>query len=315
MHNRFLSNFKLGKHDPGSLIGSFGLTWGIFFLAGGVPMLLILAWYVAQGQITFGDFLDDPNNLSSLGIPALAIFLGAMGQFPVGFAGIWLGNKFILKRKFKTLLTFSERFRWKRLFLGMVIWMLLMAAYGILIWFKSPDTLVYAPDWESFLIFLPFALILVPIQCAFEEIAVRGQLMQNLTGYLNGKTVPLVPLLVSSIFFAVLHSLNPEVQTYGYVTMMAQYFSIGLLFGLFALLDEGLEIAIGLHIGNNLFSFLFVSYPGSVLQTPSMYHQTEVEPWQDLLALLGMGVILFIIVHGRNPQRIKALIKSPSPKI
>lgn len=313
MRNRFLAIYELGKHDQTSLIGSFGLTWAIFFLLGGIPLLLILSYYVANGQITFGQFMDDPNNLTGMGIPSLVVFLGAMGQFPMGFIGLWFSNKFILKRKLKTLITASSRFRWGRLLIGMLIWMALMAGYGYLIWSKSPGGLRYAPDWDLFLTFLPFALLLVPIQCAFEEIAVRGQLMQNMTGYLKGKTAPLVPLLISSIFFAVLHSLNPEIKTYGYGVMMAQYFSIGLIFGLFALLDEGLEIAIGLHIGNNLFSFLFISYPGSVLKTPSIFQQTEVEPWQDLLALFGMAMVLFIVLYGRNPGKIKGIFQSNSP--
>ena len=310
MANRFLNNYTQGDKEPGSLIGSVGITWGIFFLLGGLPMLAILGWYVSRGQITFGDFLDNPNNLVAMGLPALAVFLGAMGQFPMGFMGIWMGTKWLLKRPLRSLITTADRFRWGRLLMGMVIWMALMGGYGLLIWAKDPTALKFSPDWEAFLLFLPFALILVPVQCAFEEIAIRGQLMQNIHSYLKGRYAPIVPLLISSVFFAVLHSLNPEIATYGYLTMMAQYFTIGLLFGIFTLLDEGLEIAIGIHIGNNLFSFLFISYPGSVLQTPSIFQQTRVEPWQDLLALLGLGTIFFILFYGRQPGKIKSLFVS-----
>ncbi len=308
MHNRFLAKYQSGKHDQGSLIGSFGLTWGFFFLFSGIPILLIVSWYILNGELTFREFLDDPSNLSGMGIPALAVFIGVMGQFPISFIGLWLSNKFVLKRSMKTFITAATHFRWKRFLTGMLLWMALMAGYGLLFWTKAPDSLQYAPDWDSFFNFLPFIVVLVPIQCAFEEIAIRGQLMQNMTGYLQGKTVPLVPLLVSSVFFAVLHGLNPEVSTYGFGVMMAQYFSMGLIFGLFALLDEGLEIAIGLHIGNNLFSLLLVSYPGSVLPTPSLFLQTSVEPWQDLLALIGMATVLFLVLYGKNPGRIKRLI-------
>ncbi len=308
MYNRFLANYQTGENDPRSLIGSFVVTWGIFFLLGSIPILIIVSWYVNIGQITFFEFLDDPNNLT--GIPAIVIFIGAMGQFPVGFIGLWISNRLVLKRHMTSLVTASAGFRWNRLFKGILIWVGLLVGYGLLIWKKSPDILQYKPVWDSFFTFLPFALILVPIQCAFEEIAVRGQLMQNITGYFKEKTAPIVPLLISSVFFAFLHSLNPEVQTYGFAVMMVQYFSIGFIFGLYTLLDEGLELAIGMHIGNNLFSFFLVSYPGSVLQTPSLFVQILVEPWQDLLALLGMSIILYPVLYGWNPKKIKEIFRN-----
>ena len=310
MANRFLGNYSLGKHDVTSLIGSTAVTWGLFLLMGGMPMLLLLVYYVLQGQITFADFLNDPNNIGAFGIPTLVLFLGAMGQFPVGFFGIWLSNKLISKRPLRSYLTAAPKFRWNRFFIGLVVWMLLMAAYGLVLYLKSPNTFKYSPDWETFFIFLPIALVLVPIQCAFEEVAVRGQLMQNIHGYFNGKTAPIASLVLSSLFFAILHSLNPEIKTYGFVVMMAQYFSIGLIFGIFAILEEGLELSIGLHVGNNLFAFLFVSYPGSVLETPSIYQQTEVYPWHDLLGLLAIGTVFFLLIYGRKPQRIKEIFAS-----
>lgn len=315
MGNRFLSLYKTGKSDTGSMLGSFAITWGIFFLLGGLPILFIVLYYVSQGQLTIDDFLDNPNNLQAFNVPALLIFLGAMGQFPIGITALWFGNKFILKRSFKSMITSATRFRWWRLIIGLGAWMAFMAVYAGIIWLKQPETIQYRPDWNAFFSFLPFALLLVPIQCAFEEIAVRGQMIQHYAGLYKERFAPVVPLLVTSLFFAMLHSFNPEIESYGYYTMMAQYFTIGLIFGTFALLDGGLEISIGLHIGNNLFSFLFLSYPGSVLSTPSIFQQTEVNAWQDLLALIGMGIGLFVLLYGGRPDRIKELFtRASSPE-
>ncbi len=314
MQNRFLSIFRTGQYDAGSLFASSAVTWGGFFLLSSVPMLGLMAFYISRGHLSWQDFMENPNNLGIYGIPPLILFLGVMGQFPIGFIGLWLSNNFILKRKFMSMVTSASRFRWNRFFLGLIAWMTLLGAYGIIIWLKAPDSIQYQPDWNSFFQFLPLALILVPIQCAFEEIAVRGQLLQNLHGFFDGKLLPVVSLIASSLFFAILHSLNPEVETYGYLTMMAQYFAIGLIFGIFAILEEGLEISIGLHIGNNLFSLLFVSYPGSVLDTPSIFSQTSVHPWQDFIALMGFGTLLYMIIYGRNAGKITRLFqKVPAP--
>lgn len=305
----FLDQGRAGVNDSRSTLGAMAFTWGSFLVLGGFPMMAVAAFFLLKDPELAERYAEDPSNQKIIPITELSFFVLLMLQFPIGMAGLWGGTKFFLKRKFKSLITSAARFRWRRLLLGFGLWAILMGAYAVVLYLKHPGYIKYAPDWEQFWIFLPFALLLVPIQSAFEEMAIRGQLMQITHARTNFR--PLGSLLFSSLFFAILHSMNPEVETYGWFTMMAQYFAIGLVLGLFAILDGGLEMSIGMHTANNLFSFLLLSYPGSVIETPSIFQQGHIEPWQDFLAILGMGFVAFVILYGKNPHVLRALLIKP----
>lgn len=301
MENRFLAKAKEGKTEPGGLIGANVLTWGVFFFLGGLPLIGIVLFYSMDDPELIDRFINNPAQAQGLGIPAMAFFIGALLQFPIGMLALWGGTRFVLRRTLKSVVTGFERFRWNRMFIGMGLWALLLTAYMGLLYLKDPQLIRYEGNWEEMLPFLPLALILVPIQCAFEEIAIRGQVLQSFS--LGVGFRPIVGLLGTSFFFAFLHSMNPEVETYGWFPMMAQYFTIGAILCFVALMEEGLEMSIGMHIGNNLFSFLILSYPGSVLKTPSIFSQTHIEPWQDFLALLGVGLVIFWVLYGKKKEK------------
>ena len=74
------------------------------------------------------------------------------------------------------------------------------------------------------------------------------------------------PFLISSFLFGIMHFWNPEVEKLGSVIIIA-YITMGLFFGAITLLDEGLELAIGFHIGNNLLLALMLTSDWTVFQT------------------------------------------------
>ena len=302
----FLDQGRAGNNNSTSTVGAMAFTWGGFFVVGGFPFLALLAYVAFTNPEAAEAYFENPEANDALPISNLAMFVIVMLQFPIALIGVWAGTKYLLQRSMKSLITSARKFRWGRMLAGLALWAVLMGCYAFILYLRHPGTITYAPDWERFFIFLPIALILVPIQCSFEEIAVRGQLMQ--ITHARTRFRPLATLLFTSFLFAMLHSLNPEVQEYGWLTMMAQYFAIGLVLGLFAILDGGLELSIGMHTANNLFSFLLLSYPGSVLETPSVFQQEHIEPWQDFLAILGMGFVLFVILYGRRPHVLQGLI-------
>ena len=51
--------------------------------------------------------------------------------------------------------------------------------------------------------------------------------------------------------------------------MLANYFCIGLIFGLVTIIDDGTEIAIGAHTANNIIACSIISFPSSVLENDS----------------------------------------------
>lgn len=113
-------------------------------------------------------------------------------------------------------------------------------------------------------------------------------------GFMN-KNWALLPLLVTTLLFAAVHMANPEVAEHGVKVMFPIYATLGLSFGLMVLLSDGLELAMGFHIANNLWLSLLMSSPESVLQTDSLFYTTEV---QDLSGEIWSVLLMNAIILG-----------------
>jgi hypothetical protein len=111
------------------------------------------------------------------------------------------------------------------------------------------------------------SLILFPFQIGFEEYVFRGYLMQQIGILARNRWVPLV---ITSVFFGLFHSANPEVAELGFGVMIF-YIGTGLLLGIMTLMDEGLELSLGFHLGNNLMAALLITSDFSALQTDAMF--------------------------------------------
>jgi membrane protease YdiL (CAAX protease family) len=77
------------------------------------------------------------------------------------------------------------------------------------------------------------------------------------------------PILITSVIFGGLHIANPEVGKLGY-SIMIYYIGTGLFWGIMTVMDEGMELAIGFHAANNLFTALLVTTDWTVFQTHSI---------------------------------------------
>lgn len=74
---------------------------------------------------------------------------------------------------------------------------------------------------------------------------------------------------MTSVAFGLMHILNPEVEKLGYI-IMVYYIGTGFFLGIITLMDDGLELALGFHFANNLFTALLVTTDWTVLQTDSI---------------------------------------------
>lgn len=308
--NRFLAGAWKGQQDPTLQVVAIFATWVIFLVLGGSLLLVpVLALQITDPSKAAA-YLEDPTNFSLLGIDMTLVFVLIMMQFVVGMVGLWIMERYVLKKQFRWVVTGFKRFRWRRMMAGMGVWMGMMCIYQLVGYLIDPDSVKMTVDMNRFLVFLPIAMVLVPIQSAFEEIAIRGQLMHGLIRL--APRAPYLPLLLSSGIFAFLHGMNNEVQEYGVVLMMAHYFTFGLVLGAFALIDEGLELSIGIHAGNNLFSLCLVSYPGSSLSTPTLLEQQGMAAAADFLVMLAFVVIMYFIFFGRRKNAPLAIVENIS---
>jgi membrane protease YdiL (CAAX protease family) len=142
--------------------------------------------------------------------------------------------------------------------------------------------------------FVPFALlalVLVPIQSSAEELLFRGYLLQGFG--LRLRSIWVLSLL-SGLIFGLPHLFNPEAGVH-FWWMGLYYVSIGAALAFITLRDGRLELALGMHAANNLFTALFANYSGSVLPTPAVFTARSVDPPFAFLTLLA-GLLLFVLV-------------------
>jgi membrane protease YdiL (CAAX protease family) len=132
----------------------------------------------------------------------------------------------------------------------------------------------------------------MPIQTSTEEFIFRGYLVQGLAViFKNG----IVPVILTSLLFGIVHMANPEAKTFGWMIMLPYYTLFGLFLGLITLLDEGMELSLGIHCANNLISSLLITSPNGVLQTDSIFESKTEDPAEEFILWIIMAIITFTI--------------------
>ena len=155
----------------------------------------------------------------------------------------------------------------------------------------DPDNFEFRFEPVRFILLTIISLTMLPIQSSCEEFVFRGYLAQGVASWTGSR---LWALLIPSVLFALLHSPNPEVAKYGFGVMMANYFLIGLTFGLISLLDDGIELAMGAHSINNILGAILMTYEGSALRTDALFKAKIINPGEDLL----MGILFSAVFIG-----------------
>ncbi|WP_027136520.1 CPBP family intramembrane glutamic endopeptidase [Gaetbulibacter saemankumensis] len=222
---------------------------------------------VAVKALSAGDNITslDQSTMMTLLEPNLNLFLMLL-SFAVGLVALLFVVRYIHNQTFTQLTTTRKTIDWKRFWFIFLTWGTLSSALVIGDYYMSPENYVLNFDLVPFLILCVIAIIFVPLQTSFEEYLFRGYLMQGL-GVIT-KTNWL-PLIITSIVFGLLHIANPEVEKLGYV-IMVYYIGTGLFLGIMTLMDGGLELSLGFHAANNLFTALLVTADWTAFQTHSI---------------------------------------------
>lgn len=278
MKKTFLGAAQLGKNQ----------AWR-YLLA----ILAILAyWFMFAWLIVFS---VEAYLVQRLGLSQIGTFIGIMCAFPP-VIGILFGvvNK-LHHRPFQTLINADASVNLQRLFLGFLVWSLQMAVFiGSDIWLHPQDYSLSFHPGQWFLL-LPLATILIPIQTSAEEFLFRGYLMQGL-GLLTKHR--LVLILLTSLAFALPHFGNPEMQR-GLVWGALTYLTWGAFFATITLKDNGLELALGCHAANNLFSALVINTPDSVVPTTAIWTYLGVlDGRAEFISLLIQSAVFYFIFFG-----------------
>lgn len=215
-----------------------------------------------------------------------------LGMFVVAFFGFYSGIRFIQRKTLVSILTGYEKFRFKRFYFAFALWGILLAVSVVIDYLIHPGSLRLNFHWSGFLISTLIMLVLMPIQTGLEELVFRGYLLQGLALiFKNG----VVPLVITSVLFGMAHLSNPEVKEFGWPIMLTYYIGFALFMGALTLLDEGLELAFGIHFANNLISSILINSQTSVIKTYSIFESTTENPFSEIIIWFGMAVLCFAI--------------------
>lgn len=283
--NRFIEAARLGLNDFWRYAATFFLTISLFIMAG-VCTVLVLVVQTGAIDMTTGtldmEMLVGPGFLLANLVPFTFILLG-----------LWIGVRLLHKRPFISLINPLLRFDWRRFALGGGLWLLLTAISDLTLSVIQPGNYVFNLDLPALLPVLAIALVFLPFQVAGEELLFRGYLTQGI-GHRFGFWASWI---IPAILFGLLHGANPEVLEYGALLSMPIYIGMGLLLGWITLRSESMELALGLHLANNLYAALLVTFPSSALTTPALFTIQRFDPAVSLVVFFIVGAIYLLLLH------------------
>lgn len=224
--------------------------------------------------------------------------------FAVLLVSMMLFIKLFHGRSWQEVINGTKRVRWSRFFFGFVVFIIISLISFLISYLTEPENLEFNFKPVQFIILLLVAVTFIPLQSAAEEFAFRGYLAQGVASWTKSRWWA---LLIPSVLFGLLHSANPEVTEYGFWTMMPQYIFMGFMFGLMSLLDDGIELAIGVHTANNLLGSVLMTFKGSALKTDALFVMKEIDPAGELLPLIISGVLLLAIFALKYKWNFKVL--------
>jgi len=289
----FLKKAKEGQNELWQYILSVFI---IIFAAvlGGIPLAAVMMMKGAEEGADLSNMqaILESGDYAQLGMSANMFLFLMLLQFVAVFSALWFCVIAIHKKQWKFVMTARPRLDWSRIWFAFGVWAALLASVELLSYLSDSENYVWQFELQSFLPLLAIALLILPIQTSAEELVMRGYLMQGISLIAKHRWIPLI---VTSVIFGLLHGSNPEVSKYGFWVVMPGYIGIGLALGIMTLMDDGLELALGVHAANNIFGALFVTFEGSVLATPALFKVQEINPAMGtIMTIVFSAIFLFI---------------------
>jgi len=292
----FLDNAQYGKNNWWRYLLTSITTWiGPLILL----IIILIPFFIIFHPIQRG--MDPYEVANSIGPLTFLTLFGI--YYALSFFIFYVCTRIIHHKKIISLISTVSRVNWKRMLKGAGLWFIIIGCAFLIDVMINPASVKWSFN-PAFFILLILSLIIYPIQASFEEIFFRGYLMQGI-GLLTRR--PVIPLLITSLIFAVGHFWNGS-DVFSGVSMVISMFIFGMVMGIITLGENGLETAIGAHIVNNLFITTVINSPDLLGNLPSLLTAgTET----------GAGVpyfilppILLIIVFWNRKDKLQAVFQT-----
>lgn len=291
----FLERVFYGKNDVGRWIAMIVIIVVSLQFIGLIP----LNFKIFLNTNDNPDLMPDPDNtldLTAYDISPVTGLAFLIIPFILGLIALFFLIKPIHERHVLSLLTGGTSFRWKKFLWGSAIWLILISVYYLIISVIGLQTVELQFDQKAFLSLALVSVLLLPIQAGFQETFFRGYLMQGFTKLFRNRWLPII---ATSLLFGGLQTVNPEIKAFGLPVMMPQYIWFGILFGICTVLDDGIELAWGVHTINIIFLSVFFTRESNVIQTPALFNITWFNPVIDFTGLAIVS-LLFIYIANRR---------------
>lgn len=286
MSQPYLDLARQGKNHWWRYALSIIVILGFWLFLGGLPIIALVVIGLIRGTIT----PNDTNPIEKLG--AFDLYAAILLGFIPLFIGLFLSVRFIHGRRVMTLITPLKRPIWKRFWLGFGVWTLLVGLASLVEAWLYPGRYQFTFMPAEFLAFLVVGLALIPIQSGTEELLFRGYILQSLGLKVRN---PVILSIMNGLFFWLPHLGNPEVEV-DFWLVSSMYVTLGIFFTAITLRSQGLELALGAHIANNLFMTVVASYPAGALPASAFFTVTTLDPVYGLASLLVSALLFYGII-------------------
>ena len=276
---------------------------------GMIPLLVIMGIQMVNGTINPME-LAETMDFTLLGISQNTALLLNLLPFAVALFACIGFVKLLHSRSFSQTVNGTKKVRWNHVFMGFGVWFLLMLVYLLISYFIDPDNFIIQFDIKTFFPLLLITILFIPLQTTCEEFLFRGYLTQGVAAWTKNRWLAVI---IPAILFGLMHTANPEVSEYGFWATMPQYILFGLLFGLASVLDDGIELGIGMHAANNMFACLFVTFDASALPTNAIFHQQTMNMGMETFVLLVLGIISLIFFAWKYKWNFRVMNQKVEP--
>jgi uncharacterized protein len=268
---------------------------GIAFVAGQLPVIAVVGNLINRGVIAQAQAAEfyETLDFEIIGISSAPGLLLLLGSFIAALIALWVAVRGIHGRRMGSLVS-GRRIRWRKIAFAFSVWFVLTVLIEVVLYIAAPDIYQFQFDAAKWFPLMVVALLVLPLQTSFEELFIRGYLMQGI-GLVMKR--PWVAAILTSLLFAGMHGTNPEIAEFGLGVMMLYYFSVGAFMAILTLLDDGLEYALGIHAATNIYGAGIVSYAGSALKTDALFMASEVNAGLMVIAFYGAAIVFYLLAR------------------
>jgi len=315
MSNEFLDNANKGKNNWWRYLITFISSLGLGQFLGPLLLILIIGLLTILG-IYDGSSFKFTAVQSNISLMLIVIFF----SFSISLIIFYLFVKFLHKKDLMSFVNASKgkdiagksiswikRIRWNRFLKGMVLWFVFLTIFELILFISNPDAFTFNFNIGFISVIILLFIIVFPVQVTFEELLFRGYLLQSLSLKIKS---PIIIILLSSLIFCIGHVLNTGSDVPLMIVNVSVTFLLGVLFCGFTLLDNGIELASGAHLVNNMIAFS-ISFSDVKLNNPSTLIQiVGFDPMIYALLLAISIIILGIILFFYKKEDVLKLLKN-----